>query len=369
MGEPVASVGFLEIAAVNPTDAALLVRGWVMASSGAVVDAFEVECDGAAVPGITVQAQLPSPDVQAAHPGSRGAERARFLIRGRLPGGPGDVPQRVTVTPVFAGERGCALEHARPTVTSAPESAAWFDSLYRRAADDVLSFLAWCGIPVEGRTIADIGSGDGILDLGVMHRALPARLVGFDIKPHHVEELAALATQHGVPAVPAALEFRTCGERTLPAKDGEFDLVFSWSAFEHMLDPTAVAREIRRVLSPRGALMVQVWPLYYSPHGSHLWNWFPEGFVHLLGEPASVEAQVRGRTPPGATFGEDMLDEFRRLNRMTVDDLQRALTAAGFRVARLHLLGEPTAIPEALAHLPLSSLGTSGVKLLAVPAG
>ncbi len=368
MREPVASEGFLEIAAVNPADAALLVRGWVVTSSGAAVDAFEVQCDGTAVGAMSLESRLPSPDVQAAHPGIRGAERARFLIRATLPGGPGVVPRRVTVTPLFGGRRGQSLEHVL-MATSAPESATWFQSLYRGAADDVLRFLEWCGVAVEGRTVADIGCGDGILDLGVMHRARPARLVGFDIKPHDVEHLAGLAQQHGVPAVPETLEFRTCGERALPATDGEFDVVFSWSAFEHMLDPTAVAREIRRVLRPDGALMVQVWPLYHSAHGSHLWDWFPEGFVHLLRDAASVEAEVRKRTPAGAAFGEAMLDEYRRLNRMTVDDLQRALTAAGFRIARVHLHAEPTVIPEALAHLPVSSLGTSGVKLLAVPAG
>jgi SAM-dependent methyltransferase len=369
MAEPVPTTGFLEVAAVNPHTAALLVRGWVVPSSGAVVEGFEVRCDDEVVAGLAFESRLPSPDVQAAHPEASGADRARFLIRGTLPGGPGVVPSRMTVTPLFAGRRGRALEHAAPTVTSALESTAWFQNLYRGAAEEVLRFLGWCGVELAGRSIGDVGCGDGILDLGVMHTAHPARLVGFDIKPHDPARLTTLAAEHSVPPVPPTLTFRTCDERSLPAENGEFDVVFSWSAFEHMLDPTAVARDIRRILRPDGALMVQVWPLYHSPHGSHLWNWFPDGFVHLLRDAAAIEADVRARTPADAKFGNEMLDEFRRLNRMTVDDLQRALTAAGFRITRLHLQGEPIRIPEAVAHLPLSSLGASGVKLLAVPAG
>lgn len=45
MAEPAPTKGFLEVAAVNPRTAALLVRGWVVPSGGVAVEGFEVRCD------------------------------------------------------------------------------------------------------------------------------------------------------------------------------------------------------------------------------------------------------------------------------------------------------------------------------------
>jgi SAM-dependent methyltransferase len=50
--------------------------------------------------------------------------------------------------------------------------------------------------------------------------------------------------------------------------DSTFDLVYSFSVFEHLPDPTAVLREIIRVLRPGGLLSVSV-HLYSSEGGCH----------------------------------------------------------------------------------------------------
>jgi SAM-dependent methyltransferase len=245
----------------------------------------------------------------------------------------------------------------------------WFHDHFCNAAEQVVDFLAGDGISLEGSVVADIGCGDGIIDLGIVVRARPAKLVGFDIRAVNTEGLLDMARTAGVPEVarglPAALEFRTSRPRQLPADNASFDHVLSWSAFEHIAEPVAVLREAKRVLRPGGVLMIQLWPFFHSEHGSHLWEWFPEGFAHLRLTPDELAERVlaSGCDPD---WGTRMMREYPHLNRITLDDLQRALLAAGFVVVKLELLTNAVHIPVELAHLPLSLLGIAGVKLLAV---
>ena len=80
-----------------------------------------------------------------------------------------------------------------------------------------------------------------------------------------------------------------------------------------------------------------------------------------------MEREVRAHPDRGPAWVDQLLAAFRELNRITVDDLHRALMAARFRVTKVQLQSECFHIPPELAHLPLSTLAVSGVKLLAVP--
>ncbi|MGH9155053.1 MAG: class I SAM-dependent methyltransferase [Acidimicrobiales bacterium] len=249
-----------------------------------------------------------------------------------------------------------------------PEPAPWPEESFTTAVGHVMTFLNDEGIDLAGQSVADIGCGDGVMDLGLALRAAPKRLVGFDIAPVDTAGLLARARARGVATeLPPNLVFETCGEDRLPADDASFDGLVSWSAFEHVVRPVAVLREMRRILRPDGVLFVQVWPFFHSKHGSHLWDWFPEGFAQLLHEPGTVEREVRAHPDKGPAWVDNLLAAFHELNRVTVDDLQRALLLAGFRVTKLELETETVHIPPELAHLPLRTLAVSGVKLLARP--
>jgi SAM-dependent methyltransferase len=237
---------------------------------------------------------------------------------------------------------------------------------YRQAADEVMAFFAGDGLSLAGKRVADIGCGDGMTDLVLAAEAGPELVVGFDLSPVDPEKLAEQARAAGVAATyPDNLEFRQCEPERLNADDASFDYVFSWSAFEHVANPLPVLREIRRVLEPRGTLMIQVWPFFYSKHGSHLWDWYPDGFASLLHDTDTVVGRVRDHPELGPPWSELLLDAFRDLNRITVDELHRYLMIAGFRIGKLQLLTETLHIPPELESLPPSLVGVSGVKLLA----
>lgn len=261
--------------------------------------------------------------------------------------------------------------HRPPAVglsTADRETSAWFTEHYVDAADQVIDFLGGDGLSLTGRDVADVGCGDGIIDLGVAHKARPRSLVGFDIVPTDPDWLLRRAGEEGVAdELPDGLEFATCDALTLPAADESFDFIFTWSAFEHVMEPLAVFREIRRVLRNDGVLMLQIWPLYHSEHGAHLWQCIPDSFIHLYRSPADIEADVRATTKHPPEEVDEFLEVFATLNKVTIDDLQRAMLAANLRVAKLEIQSETVHIPPQLARRSLSQLGVSGVKLLAVP--
>lgn len=245
----------------------------------------------------------------------------------------------------------------------------WFHEHYDDAASQVIDFFGGDGVSLTGKRVADVGCGDGIIDLGLVHKADPAELVGYDLRPTDTDRLLRLARTMGVAdELPPQLRFEASNPDRIPADDDSFDIVVSWSTFEHILEPVAMAAEIRRILRPGGLVFVQLWPFYHSEHGSHLWEWYPEGFAHLLRLPDAVEAEVRSRHDADPDWLDERLEEFRTLNRITVDELQVALMAGGLRVSKLELITGGLHIPPALAHLPLTRVGISGVKIIACPA-
>ena len=246
------------------------------------------------------------------------------------------------------------------------DADVWWRAHFDQAAGEVQSFLDGDGLSLEGKRVADIGCGDGIIDLGIALQAKPERLIGFDIKPTDVDGLSELAQQHvEIEKLPDALSFVTSGEASLPADDNTFDYVISWSAFEHIGDPPAVLKEIRRVLTDHGVLFIQLWPFYDSAHGAHLVDWFPEGFAQF--EHTDEEIIRRMRASGDQNMAAEMLDIYRTLNKITADELHDALRRAGFKVVKVSLSAETVHIPDSAAQLPLSRAAISGVKLLAIP--
>ena len=242
----------------------------------------------------------------------------------------------------------------------------WFWSHYEWAANEVFEFLKSAGVSLQGLAVADIGCGDGIIDLGISRLAECREFVGFDVNPTNTNYLRELADSQGIKGpLPPFLRFEQSMVTGIPAEDNHFDIVVSWSAFEHISDILGVLREIRRVLKPEGVFFCQVWPLYESQHGSHLERWYPDGFVQLLEEPKVIRAGMDESAVDRSEI-ERMWSEYLTLNKITLDDFGTALTESGFDVLKLEILSHSVLLPTPLSrNHKLSSLGIAGFKLLA----
>jgi len=220
--------------------------------------------------------------------------------------------------------------------TSADGATRWFKEHFEDAADEILDFLGGDGITLEGRRVADIGCGDGIIDLGLALKGQPAELVGYDLMEVDSGALVRAARGAGVAEeLPAQMRFERSEPTAIPAPDGYFDIIVTWSVFEHVDNPVALLGEIRRVLSPDGCLFLQLWPFYDSEHGGHLWPHYEGAFPHLLRTDEQILKEIEGRqaTDP----------------RRSADDEYRSLELNGLRYLHLVVHADEHALPASLA--------------------
>jgi tRNA (mo5U34)-methyltransferase len=114
--------------------------------------------------------------------------------------------------------------------------------------DRVLPHLA----PLEGRTVLDVGCGNGYHCLR-MHGAGARRVIGIDPSPRFVVQFYMLKKYLGdipVDVLPIGIE-------ALPAAMEAFDTTFSMGVFYHRRSPMDHLRELRDTLRPGGELVLE----------------------------------------------------------------------------------------------------------------
>jgi SAM-dependent methyltransferase len=241
----------------------------------------------------------------------------------------------------------------------------WWEAHYGDAADRVISFCADDGVALAGRRVLDLGCGDGIISLGLAHRSGAAEVLGVDLQPTDEAHLADMATAHGVEPTAPNLRFAVSGPEEIPVPDGSVDTVTAWSVLEHVPDFPGLLSEVHRILVPDGIFFVQIWPLFSSAHGSHLFPWIDEPFHHLRDGDEAVRARIRGVVEP-PELAESVVDLYDSCNRVTLDELGAQLVRAGFFVAKVAPEADAIHVPAALQDASLSDLVVAGVTLLAV---
>ena len=110
-------------------------------------------------------------------------------------------------------------------------------------------FESAVGLPLSGRRLLDVGCGTGeFIEL--------ARARGWDAAGVEVSrEAVQTARQRGL-AVELRSE-RDEAEASLPFADGSFDVVTLWNVIEFFQRPDAELREVHRVLTPGGRIVVR----------------------------------------------------------------------------------------------------------------
>lgn len=242
----------------------------------------------------------------------------------------------------------------------------WFLQHLTNPPQEIANFLSGTSIDLDGARILDVGCGDGMIDLGMVRRFRPYEFVGTDIFPTDVDDLADMSRSFLGDELPDNLRFAECTETSLPFADSRFDFVMSWSVFEHVSDPVRVLSEIRRILRPRGYMFLQIWPLYHSQRGSHLWKWYPNGWEHLQKPHAELRQELDTFTEGQENLRDSTLIDFDTLNRITLTQLQNAVTAAGLKIRRVAATADTIDVPEDLLRYPISDLMISEIRLLAV---
>jgi ubiquinone/menaquinone biosynthesis C-methylase UbiE len=99
-----------------------------------------------------------------------------------------------------------------------------------------------------GCDLVDVGCGPGTITVDLARRLAPGRVVGVDRSAEVVE--TARRDAGDVPN----LEFRTADAHALPFEDASVDAVHAHQLLQHLADPVAALREMRRVCRPGGVV-------------------------------------------------------------------------------------------------------------------
>ncbi len=99
-----------------------------------------------------------------------------------------------------------------------------------------------------GQRLLDVGCGPGNITIDLAARVAPGTVVGIDAAAD------AIAAATAVNADPDRVEFRVGDVYALDAEADTFDVVHAHQVLQHLSDPVAALREMRRVVAPGGVV-------------------------------------------------------------------------------------------------------------------
>lgn len=135
--------------------------------------------------------------------------------------------------------------------------------------------------------VLNLCSGNG-LHTGFLVRC-GAYVIGVDLLDYETlwgggfkEKLLEIFHNNNEPFDGSQCQFIRMNAEDLLFKDDLFDFVYCINSFEHIQDPSKALLEIWRVLKPSGFAFIQFDPLYYCDTGSHMFDFVPEPWGHLV---------------------------------------------------------------------------------------
>ncbi|MEM7140255.1 MAG: methyltransferase domain-containing protein [Actinomycetota bacterium] len=146
---------------------------------------------------------------------------------------------------------------------------------------------------VAGRRLLDVGCGPGNLTAEFAQRVSPGEVVGIDASDDIVAEANA---EHGDVA-----SFAAGDVYALDAPDDSFDIVHAHQVVQHLDDPVAALREMRRVTKPGGVVAVRdadYHGMFWAPANDGMDRWMAlyQQMTASLGHEADAGRHLLGWT-------------------------------------------------------------------------
>jgi SAM-dependent methyltransferase len=157
-----------------------------------------------------------------------------------------------------------------------------------RTAENSAAYLLDSLAP--GLDLLDVGCGPGNITIDLATRVSPGRVVGIDAAATVVDAAKTAAEERGTTGV----EFRVADVYHLPFDDDSFDVVHAHQVLQHLADPVAALREMRRVCRATGVVAAR--------DGDYAaFTWFPEnvGISRWLDLYRTVARRNRGEPDAG----------------------------------------------------------------------
>ncbi len=250
-----------------------------------------------------------------------------------------------------------------------PGETEWVTSHYYDVPRETAEF---CG-GIAGMSMLNLGCGEMLTDFGLLNQNVK-QIVGLDLDPRPPEHLNAVIEKlerHDISPPKDYAEritYQHYDGLHFPFADGQFDFVFSWSAFEHVSDVPAVLAEIRRVLTDNGRAFLQVYPWYHCFAGSHLSDFIPEPYFHLRRSPEWVREQLEHYVADHPESRDlimgYMYSQYRILNGYSANRFYRDVVNAGLSVLKAKLISYELDLSVAPPDAEFADLMICGTKML-----
>ncbi|MGV8876723.1 MAG: class I SAM-dependent methyltransferase [Rhodoglobus sp.] len=101
----------------------------------------------------------------------------------------------------------------------------------------------------RGLSLLDIGCGPATITAEFAERLAPGPVIGLDAAPAAIEQALAFAADN--------LSFQLGDAYALPFDNDSFDIVHAHQTLQHLADPVAALKEMRRVTKPGGLIAVR----------------------------------------------------------------------------------------------------------------
>jgi SAM-dependent methyltransferase len=128
--------------------------------------------------------------------------------------------------------------------------AALFSTAAPITNADALRMIVEAARPGPDDTVLDVACGGGIVVCAFAPHV--QRATGIDVTPAMLDEAQRLAAEQGL----ANVKWRQGDVNSLPFEDGNFTIVVTRFSVHHFPNPAAVLREMARVCTPGGRLVV-----------------------------------------------------------------------------------------------------------------
>ena len=211
------------------------------------------------------------------------------------------------------------------------------DQAFRvRVVSEYARIHNWLGreMDLNSARILDFGCGQGFAAASFALRHPGAEVVGFDVSSVDESYLAhMLESQLGVQK-PLNLRFVSGIDGSLQDLP-KFDLVYSWSVFEHIREDQVneAFSRLREQLDEHGKFFLQIDPLYFSPKGSHLYKYFSLPWHHLMLSLDQLH-EVVFQLDADQSRQQREWQQFVELNRLTATDFLGRAKFSGFNLKR-----------------------------------
>jgi 2-polyprenyl-3-methyl-5-hydroxy-6-metoxy-1,4-benzoquinol methylase len=178
--------------------------------------------------------------------------------------------------------------------------------------------------PLEGKTVLDVGCGDGTLVIDMALRGAKQSL-GIDINPKQIE-VANWNLRKNYPHLKSVVQFRT--QEVTALDQSEFDDITAKNTFEHILNLDECLVTMRNILRPGGRIYIGFAPLYHCVTGDHGRFKMPIPWGHVIFSENYLLKRLKRLEPKTkVTSVRDM-----HLNQLTVHDFKRLFHESGLKV-------------------------------------